>query len=246
MAKPPTRPGPLLRLVTNVWNSLAKGRTIDQQARVIGEDVFGNKYFEIPADPSRGKRRSRRWYTNASSGHHDVRDGSISEGFDSEIPSEWESWLRHRRDAPPSDEQIYHSYAIADMKKVLLERTVFGRPTNCTLIKRFDFRETLHHSREKELRNSSQRDVMWEHHNHWITRRISFQNTRSMKFCQARTRMREKEGGRTIKIHTCLRKKTQSPRRKNRDSTSIFPLRSVLTSTSNQLITISAERPPES
>ena len=39
-------------------------------------------------------------------------------GFDAEIPSEWESWLRHRRDDPPTEKQVLQSYALADLKKV--------------------------------------------------------------------------------------------------------------------------------
>ena len=39
------------------------------------------------------------------------------EGFDAKMPSEWESWLRHRREAPPTDEQIMASMALAEMKK---------------------------------------------------------------------------------------------------------------------------------
>jgi NADH:ubiquinone oxidoreductase subunit len=27
-------------------------------------------------------------------------------GFDSNLPSEWESWLRHRRPEPPSEQEI--------------------------------------------------------------------------------------------------------------------------------------------
>lgn len=119
MSGPPQRLGLIMRIVNNFWNSVSKGRHIDSRSQIRGEDILGNKYFEIPADPSRGRRRARRWYTNEVSEHHDVRDttkGAI--GFDAEIPAEWESWLRFRRDAPPTEKQVLQSLALADMKKV--------------------------------------------------------------------------------------------------------------------------------
>ena len=112
------RPGPLARLVTNFMNSLKNGRHIDSKPQVVGEDYIGNRYYEIPANPSHGKRRPRRWYTSPASNYHDPRGSNITEGFDNEVPSEWESWLRNRRELPPSDAEILQSYAIADLKKV--------------------------------------------------------------------------------------------------------------------------------
>lgn len=113
------RPGVISRFWTNFMNSLKRGRQIDTASTVVGEDIFGNRYYEIAADPSRGRRRPRRWYTNEVTKHHDVRDAAYTDGFDSEIPSEWESWLRFRRDAPPTEEMVLQSYALADMKKVI-------------------------------------------------------------------------------------------------------------------------------
>merc|ERR1719228_1976462 len=107
----------MARLATNFWNSLVRGRHLDQATKVVGEDIFGNRYYEIPADPSRGKRRGRRWFTNEGSKYHDPRDHTNIQGFDSEIPSEWDSWLRFRRDMPPTEQQILQSYALAELKK---------------------------------------------------------------------------------------------------------------------------------
>ena len=119
MAKPPVRPGVMARLATNFWNSIVRGRHLDQATKVVGEDIFGNRYYEIPADPSRGKRRGRRWFTNEASKHHDPRNHESTVGFDNEIPSEWDSWLRFRRDEPPTQQQVLQSYALAELKKVL-------------------------------------------------------------------------------------------------------------------------------
>ena len=122
MSGPPVRPGPLARLVTNFWRSL-KGRHIDGKATVVGEDVLGNKYYEIPAEPSLGRRRPRRWFTNSASGHQDIRDTTKGfVGFDAEVPAEWDSWLRFRRDTPPTNQQVLQSLALADLKKVIFRR----------------------------------------------------------------------------------------------------------------------------
>lgn len=53
---------------------------------VTGKDYIGNTYFEIPANPSEGKRKPSRWY-----------DPPKGQDFQNPIPAEWESWLRMRR-----------------------------------------------------------------------------------------------------------------------------------------------------
>ncbi|XP_045491465.1 NADH dehydrogenase [ubiquinone] 1 alpha subcomplex assembly factor 2 [Colias croceus] len=73
----------------------------------IGKDYIGNEYFEIPADPSRGKRNPARWY-----------DPPKGLDFQDPIPAEWEAWLRMRRKEPPTEEEIARNVAIAQMKKV--------------------------------------------------------------------------------------------------------------------------------
>jgi NADH dehydrogenase [ubiquinone] 1 alpha subcomplex assembly factor 2 len=67
---------------------------------------------------SRGKKRARRWFTHVSGGHVDHRGTPDTAGFDNELPAEWESWLRHRRDDPPTESQVLQGYALADLKKV--------------------------------------------------------------------------------------------------------------------------------
>lgn len=57
------------------------------RGNLIGEDYFGNKYYEIPADPRIGKRRAERWF----------EPNGDQEDFERELTAEWESWLRGRR-----------------------------------------------------------------------------------------------------------------------------------------------------
>lgn len=87
----------------NIINSF-KPRT--HTGAQVGTDYFGNKYFEEPADPSRGRRHPRRWIQ------------TVSDRFDQEMPAEWDAWLRKRRAEPPSDEEVLKNKAIMEMKKV--------------------------------------------------------------------------------------------------------------------------------
>ena len=50
-AKPPYRPGPFLRVFINFFDSLAPRRMFPPKGNFIGGDPYGNKYYEIPADP---------------------------------------------------------------------------------------------------------------------------------------------------------------------------------------------------
>ncbi|CAK1602316.1 unnamed protein product [Parnassius mnemosyne] len=90
-------------VIRNLLNSL-KPRQI--QGNQMGRDYIGNIYYEIPADPSRGKRKPSRWY-----------DPPKGLDFQDPLPAEWESWLRMRRKEPPTEEEIAKNLAIAQMKK---------------------------------------------------------------------------------------------------------------------------------
>ncbi|XP_060524368.1 NADH dehydrogenase [ubiquinone] 1 alpha subcomplex assembly factor 2 [Cylas formicarius] len=72
----------------------------------IGTDNFGNKYYEIPANPSVGKSRHTRYY-----------EPPTKDDFQEERSPEWDSWLRGRRKLPPTEEEISRNLAIIEMKK---------------------------------------------------------------------------------------------------------------------------------
>lgn len=82
MSKPPSR-SVLKMIFTNFMNSF---RSRQITGNFMGEDYFGNKYYEIPADPSVGKRKPSRWF-----------EPSDKEAFDQERTAEWDAWLRGRR-----------------------------------------------------------------------------------------------------------------------------------------------------
>ncbi|CAG7731562.1 unnamed protein product [Allacma fusca] len=72
----------------------------------MGEDKLGNKYFEIPANPSIGKRRNSRYF-----------EPKVKDRFDQDLPSEWESWLRNRRENPPTLEEINRNHEILELTR---------------------------------------------------------------------------------------------------------------------------------
>ncbi|XP_028130449.1 NADH dehydrogenase [ubiquinone] 1 alpha subcomplex assembly factor 2 [Diabrotica virgifera virgifera] len=102
MAQPPSR-SILAMILRNFINSL-KPRQFS--GTLIGKDYFGNQYYEIPANPSIGKRRASRWF-----------DPPKKEDFMQEMPAEWEAWLRGRRKLPPTEEEVMKNLAIMQMKK---------------------------------------------------------------------------------------------------------------------------------
>lgn len=72
-----------------IWNNFRKSLSPRQRiGNFMGEDYFGNKYYEIPAQPQVGKRRAERWFEPSE---------KKDENFDRELTAEWESWLRYRR-----------------------------------------------------------------------------------------------------------------------------------------------------
>lgn len=109
------RPGPLVRAWRGFLDSFSRPKR--DTGVEVGKDPFGNTYYEIPADPSRGKRRPVRWYINVETNKKDVIGVDRWAGFDAELPTEWESWLRMRRNDPPTEDQVMQSLALADLKK---------------------------------------------------------------------------------------------------------------------------------
>ncbi|XP_019864668.1 NADH dehydrogenase [ubiquinone] 1 alpha subcomplex assembly factor 2 [Aethina tumida] len=90
-------------IIRNFINSL-KPRQI--RGNQVGSDYFGNKYYEIPANPSIGKRKPSRWF-----------EPPTKDDFMQEMPAEWEAWLRVRRNEPPTEEEVMKNYAIMQIKK---------------------------------------------------------------------------------------------------------------------------------
>ncbi|XP_053689758.1 NADH dehydrogenase [ubiquinone] 1 alpha subcomplex assembly factor 2 [Sabethes cyaneus] len=102
MSNPPSR-GVIKMIFTNFINSL---KPRQYKGNFVGEDYFGNKYYEIPANASLGQRRNQRWF-----------EPTTKETYDQEITAEWEAWLRGRRKLPPTPEELAQNLAIMKMKE---------------------------------------------------------------------------------------------------------------------------------
>ena len=83
MANPPSRD--ILKILFQTFLKSFRPRQI--RGNFMGEDYFGNKYYEIPKDPESRKSRPARWF--------EPKDDK--EKFDNELTAEWEAWLRFRR-----------------------------------------------------------------------------------------------------------------------------------------------------
>lgn len=81
---------PLFRIIFQNFINSFRPRQI--KGNLMGEDYLGNKYYEIPADPKLGQRKSSRWFEPP--GKRDIND---PEDHGHELTAEWESWLRGRR-----------------------------------------------------------------------------------------------------------------------------------------------------
>ncbi|CAM1300056.1 Uncharacterised protein g2600 [Pycnogonum litorale] len=90
-----------------IWQNFVRSLSKPKfTANKIGEDKFGNTYFEIPADPSRGKRFPRRWFQTVD-----------QENYLQEIPVEWEAWIRNKRESPPTEEELFRNQTMIEQKK---------------------------------------------------------------------------------------------------------------------------------
>lgn len=101
--------GPTRSAWGTVFNNFIKSfRSLKAQHKgdFKGQDNFGNKYYEIPADPQRGRRKTARWF-----------EPPEKDNYGQEISGEWESWLRGRRTEPPTEEEVARNLAIAALKK---------------------------------------------------------------------------------------------------------------------------------
>lgn len=88
-----------------IWkNFIASVSPRATRRKLIGEDLYGTKYYEAPILKGSARKTPRRYYV------------PLKEDFP-EMPAEWESWLRYRRTEPPTSEEIERNMQIALTKK---------------------------------------------------------------------------------------------------------------------------------
>jgi NADH:ubiquinone oxidoreductase subunit len=75
----------------NTWGTRV---TIWRQGRFVGEDEFGNRYYEQKkgVGPAGPLGRLRRWVT-----YKDLAEAS-------KVPPDWHGWLHYTHDTPPTEE----------------------------------------------------------------------------------------------------------------------------------------------
>lgn len=82
----------MLARIFGWWEGATIGTlfTVGKRGRLVGEDEFGNRYYESRDNVSYDGRR-RRWVIYK--GYADA----------SKVPPEWNGWLRYTYDEPPSE-----------------------------------------------------------------------------------------------------------------------------------------------
>ncbi|CAG5083069.1 Oidioi.mRNA.OKI2018_I69.PAR.g10270.t1.cds [Oikopleura dioica] len=70
---------------------------------VVGQDHYGNVYFEVPA-ARRMKRISSHGLTHDSP--PEKIDAFMKGQYQNKTPTEWQHWLRHARADPPKEHEI--------------------------------------------------------------------------------------------------------------------------------------------
>lgn len=87
----------MLRAIFTWWNGATIGATnqILRSSALVGEDDFGNRYYEARTDKgSYDKGRKRRYVIYK--GYADA----------SKVPAEWHGWLHHTFDEPPTTQPL--------------------------------------------------------------------------------------------------------------------------------------------
>ncbi|XP_064626769.1 NADH dehydrogenase [ubiquinone] 1 alpha subcomplex assembly factor 2-like [Lineus longissimus] len=92
------RPGYFGQFLQRIKKSFVIYRTSE---KYVGEDHLGNKYFEIQKDEKSGVKAKRSYKA------HTEDPTAVGD-----IPTEWDSWLRWRRNDPPMQEEIDKNYAM--------------------------------------------------------------------------------------------------------------------------------------
>lgn len=88
----PERPTFVLKAIFTWWNSATIGIrfTLARRAVLVGEDDFGNRYYEARDGRDSYDGRKRRWVTYR--GYAEA----------SKVPAEWHGWLHYTFDEPPT------------------------------------------------------------------------------------------------------------------------------------------------
>jgi NADH:ubiquinone oxidoreductase subunit len=83
----------MLKLFT-WWNSVTLGALFDikRRSRLVGEDAYGNRYFEDRKVSVEGRQRRYVIYRGLAE--------------PSKVPADWHGWLHHTLDLPPTERPL--------------------------------------------------------------------------------------------------------------------------------------------
>ncbi|XP_002733657.1 NADH dehydrogenase [ubiquinone] 1 alpha subcomplex assembly factor 2-like [Saccoglossus kowalevskii] len=86
------------------------GRAAKYVKQFVGSDHLGNKYYEIQSRTTAfgGQRKARR-LVELSTKFHEYEPDSI--------PIEWDSWIRRKRDNPPTMEEVFGREKNTEIRK---------------------------------------------------------------------------------------------------------------------------------
>ncbi len=100
------------------WNGATLGALFDirRRSRFVGEDSYGNKYYEDTATSMGSKRYQRRY----------VIYRGLAEP--SKVPPEWHGWLHHTFDAPPTESPLPRKPFELEHKPNMTGTIYAGRP----------------------------------------------------------------------------------------------------------------------
>ncbi|MDR3512281.1 MAG: NADH:ubiquinone oxidoreductase subunit NDUFA12 [Caulobacteraceae bacterium] len=86
----------MLKAIFTWWNGATIGVlfTIGRRGAFVGQDEFGNRYYEARDNKDSYDQRKRRWVT--FKGYAEA----------SKVPPDWHGWLHHTFEAPPTVEPL--------------------------------------------------------------------------------------------------------------------------------------------
>ncbi|GIY64762.1 mimitin, mitochondrial [Caerostris darwini] len=90
-----------------ITNFIKSFKLLPPEGKLMGQDHLGNKYYEASTNKHSMRKVGNRWF-----------EPKVGEDWQQNLPAEWEAWLRGRRKDAPTEEEVHHNLAIAQMKKI--------------------------------------------------------------------------------------------------------------------------------
>jgi NADH:ubiquinone oxidoreductase subunit len=109
----------LLKSIFTWWNGATLGAlfTIHKRAVFVGDDAYGNRYYEAKKIIDGDADRRRRWV--------------IYRGYaePSKVPAEWHGWLHHTFEEPPTKQPLLRRSWETDHRPNLTGTVYASRPS---------------------------------------------------------------------------------------------------------------------